>query len=139
MAKPAITTTNPKDILGLKKVPLRLLFSPALLWLARVMGLGAKKYAPWNWRTKAVRHTVYLEAAMRHILLAADGEDADEESGYPHEAHAMACMFICLDSRAVGNLIDDRAKSGRMQGLMNELIEKDDLAIGSVFKRKGAK
>jgi len=133
------TTTNPKDLLGLKKVPLRLIMSPALLWLARVMGGGAVKYGPWNWRAKHVRHMVYLEAIMRHTLLAADGEEVDEESGYPHEAHIMACAFIILDAKAVGALIDDRAKSPdhAMQKLMNELIESGESAIlGSVFKKK---
>jgi len=121
MSKP----TNPKDLLGLKKTPLRLLPPTASIECSMVMGLGAKKYGAYNWRENSVRHTVYLEAALRHILQALDGEDADKESGRPHEAHAMACMAILLDAKHGGNLIDDRNKSGTVAKLIDELIEKN--------------
>lgn len=112
-------STNPKDIIGLTKAPLRLIPPTALIECAVVMGLGAKKYdGPYNWRDNAVRATVYLEAAMRHILQAADGVDVDPESGMTHYAHAMACMAILIDATHVGNLIDDRYKSGVVDGLL---------------------
>ena len=119
----ASDTTNPKDIQGQKKTPLRLISDIAMTYLARVMGLGAKKYGPYNWRDKKVKWTVYLEAARRHIALAADGEDADPESGMPHEAHAMACMAILLDAKVTDSLIDDRHKTGKLAGLMKQLDE----------------
>lgn len=114
---------NPKDAIGLTKPPLRLLPAAALLFLARVLGLGAKKYGPYNWRTAKVRYTVYLEAAMRHILSALDGEEIDPESGQPHAAHAMACMAILLDAKATGNLVDDRPTPGVAASLIKELTE----------------
>lgn len=104
--------TNPKDLVGLKKPPVDLVPPAALLHMSRVMGLGAEKYGAYNWREKKVRSTVYLAAAMRHILQALDGEDLDPESGQPHEAHAAACMAILLDAQASGNLIDDRPTPG---------------------------
>lgn len=116
--KPSMPT-NPKDIIGLTKAPLRLVPPAALIECAVVMGLGAKKYGPYNWRDNAVRATVYLEAAMRHILQAADGVDVDPESGMTHYAHAMACMAILIDATHVGNLIDDRHKSGVVEGLLD--------------------
>ena len=103
---------NPKDVLGLKKAPLRLVPPVALIECAAVMALGARKYGPYNWRENKVRHSVYLEAAMRHLLQAMDGEDADPESGRPHEAHVMACMALFLDAKHTGNFVDDRNKSG---------------------------
>jgi hypothetical protein len=45
-----LDTTNPKDAFGLKKPPLRLIPAAALLYMARVFGLGATKYGPYNWR-----------------------------------------------------------------------------------------
>jgi hypothetical protein len=111
---------NPKDILGLEKAPLRLIPGPSLVRLSKAMELGAKKYGPYNWRAKAVRYSVYLEAAMRHILSALDGEDLDRESGQPHAAHAMACMAIVLDAQATGNLIDDRPTPGVTAQLIAE-------------------
>lgn len=102
---------NPKDVLGLKKTPLRLFPPVALVYGAEVMRLGAAKYGLYNWRDHPVRLSVYLEAAMRHILQAAEGEDDDLESGLPHAAHAMCCMAIILDAHWQGKLIDDRPKA----------------------------
>lgn len=101
---------NPKDLLGLRKVPLRLIPKVALTYLAWVMNLGADKYGAYNWRENNVRLTVYTEAAMRHLMAYETGEDIDPESGQPHAAHVMACMAILLDAREGGNLEDDRFK-----------------------------
>lgn len=103
---------NPKDRIGDTKVRLSLVPGPAVIAIAKVMTLGAKKYGPYNWRQNKVRRTVYLEAALRHILAALDGEDADPESGQMHEAHAASCMAIILDASATGNLVDDRPTPG---------------------------
>lgn len=104
--------TNPKDKLGIKKAPLRLV-PPALeIYTSLPMMVGGVKYDPYNWRGKAVRQSIYLEAAKRHILALLDGEDTDEETGGPHEASVAACMAIVLDARATGNLIDDRPPKG---------------------------
>lgn len=112
--------SNPKDLLGVLKLPLRFIPAPALAYLSKVMELGATKYGPFNWRKTKVKRTVYLEAAIRHILSALDGEDLDPESDQPHEAHAMACMAIVLDADATGNLIDDRFTPG----VFGELVQK---------------
>ena len=121
---PPSQPTNPKDAAGTKKPPLRLLPTIALLYLSRVMALGAKKYGEWNWRASKVRATIYDEAALRHIFALLDGQDKDEESGLPHEAHIMACMAIKLDAQACGQLIDDRNKSGNVAGVIKQLTEK---------------
>jgi hypothetical protein len=113
--------TNPKDIIGMTKPPLRLVPPALMIFVSRAMALGAKKYGPYNWRGNRVRRTVYLEAALRHILQALDGEDIDEESGQPHEAHAAACMGIILDAAHCGALIDDRATPGPAGKLIRKL------------------
>lgn len=115
---------NPKDAYGLKKPPLRLIPPSALLFVSRVFGLGAKKYGPYNWRDAGVKHTVYLEAAMRHLGQALDGEELDPESGQPHEAHAMACMAIILDAKSLGKLINDLPPPGCSSKLIAQLTEK---------------
>lgn len=119
-------TTNPKDVFGLKKLPLRLIPSPALAHLAMVMALGARKYGAYNWREKEVRLTVYLEAAERHLRSVLDGELIDAESGQPHVAHAMACCAIILDAMALGKFMDDRPPPGVFAKLVSELIEKEE-------------
>jgi hypothetical protein len=107
-AVPPLPDTNPKTAFGVQKAPLHLIPPPALLAVAGVMGLGAKKYGPYNWREHAVSASVYQAAAMRHLLAWWSGEDLDPESGQSHLAHAMACCAIVLDAAAVGKLNDDR-------------------------------
>lgn len=99
---------NPKTAKGRKKVPLRLLPTAALRAWAWVQKHGADKYGEWNWRKHRVSRSVYYEAALRHLTQMWDGEDADAESGQPHEAHVMACMAIILDAKTSGTLNDDR-------------------------------
>lgn len=109
---------NPKLAAGLRKVQLRLV-PPALdIYVSVVQALGAEKYGPYNWRALRVSRVTYLEAAQRHILAALDGEDADPESGVPHEAHVAACMAIVLDAMTVGRLADDRYKTGKVGALL---------------------
>src|SRR5712664_2550430 len=91
--------TNPKDLIGKKKPMLWLVPSALLIIVSKVMELGAKKYGPYNWRTQKVQSTVYITAAMRHLLSSLDGEDIDPESGQPHIAHADACCAILLDAQ----------------------------------------
>jgi len=112
---------NPKDILGLFKPRLSLVPPPLMLYVAKVMELGAKKYGPYNWRGNKVLATIYAEAAMRHILAYLDGETLDPESGQPHTAHVAACMGILLDAEATGNLDDDRYMPGVAGRLIVEM------------------
>lgn len=112
--------TNPKSAFGMKKPPMHLIPQTALVQLAGVMELGAKKYQPYNWRTSSVAATVYVSAALRHIAQYLDGENIDEESGESHISHAMACCAILLDAAATGNLIDDRPKPSNIGALIKE-------------------
>jgi hypothetical protein len=116
---------NPKDRIGVTKLPLRFIPPGSLAFLARVMELGAIKYGGFNWRSNKVKSTVYYEAALRHIWSALDGEDIDPESGQPHSAHAMACMAIILDAQATGNLVDDRYTPGKFGELVQTMIRKE--------------
>ena len=109
---------NPKDLLGMQKVPLRLVPPALSIFAAKALELGAKKYGPYNWRQNRVLRSIYIEAAMRHLLAALDGEDSDPESGLPHEAHAAACMAILLDAKENGNLIEDRPAPGPASALI---------------------
>lgn len=112
--------TNPKDLLGSKKPAMWLIPQSALVFMAKVMELGAKKYGAYNWRDKQVRGTVYVSAAQRHLASWLDGDSTDEESGVSHLAHVMACCSIILDAQATGNLIDDRPKPGAASQLIKE-------------------
>ncbi len=122
MAKRKPHTTNPKDLLGVKKVPLLSVIPPASLIVEGVaMRYGAYLapkvdgtlgYGPYNWRTSPVIASIYVDACMRHLLGWWDGEEKAGDSGVPHIGHAKACLGIIADAQAHGNLVDDRPPAG---------------------------
>ncbi len=85
-------------------------------WLAEAHADGARKYGPLNWRDAAIPLTVYIDAAIRHLLALKEGEDCSSDSGLRHAAHVMAGMSIVLDAAACGKLVDDRV-NGRPDAL----------------------
>lgn len=116
---------NPKDRTGSSKVPLHLLPPAALAYTAEVLRHGAEKYGEFNWRTSRVRATVYVSAALRHLLRYLDGEDVDPDSGLPHAAHVMASMAILIDAALVDALIDDRNKTGKYGAVADSLTRQE--------------
>lgn len=101
-------TTNPKDLLGVKKVPLTIIPPIASALEAEAMLDGQKKYGPYNWRSKKVRARIYIDACMRHLAAWLEGQEYAEDSGCHHLGHARACLGILLDAQNIGHLIDDR-------------------------------
>src|SRR5262249_14710156 len=78
-----VDQTSPKDILGIKKTPTRFVPPALQIWTAGVMATGRSKYGElydvygydgMNWRMKAVRLSVYLEAIDRHYQATKDGQ-----------------------------------------------------------------
>lgn len=104
---------NPKTIYGVEKPPLNLIPPIALVEESKAFGNGAEKYGPFNWREKTVSVSIYVAAAMRHLLAYWDGEDLAQDSKVHHLAHARACMAIVLDAGSLGKLNDDRPPKGR--------------------------
>ena len=100
--------TNPKDLLGDKKVSLGQISPAALVHESMAMMDGSWKYGYRNWREKKVQARIYIDAALRHIEAWAEGEELAEDSGVHHLGHARACLGILLDAQENGNLIDNR-------------------------------
>ena len=111
--KAGIVSGNPKDIFASRKVVLGLLPGAGKIYGALATMLGAKKYGPYNWRENAIKHTVYLDAAERHLMAIRDGQWLDPESGVPHWGHIIASASIVLDANSVGKLIDDLPLPGK--------------------------
>lgn len=111
--------TNPKDLIGAKKVRLDLVPPASIIYQALAMEDGLK-YGPYNWREKKVRTSVYLAAAFRHYLRYLDGEDIDPDSKKPHLGHILACFGIIADATETGNLVDDRPKPGAASALIEK-------------------
>lgn len=119
-------SSNPKDAVGQLKPQLNLIPASAQILESVVMALGAEKYGPFNWRESAVRASIYVAAAMRHLLAWADGQNEDPESGVSHLAHVRACMGIVLDAQSLGKLEDDRPKqSGEAAKLIEQHTKQD--------------
>jgi hypothetical protein len=78
--------------------------------MLRVLGFGARKYAPDNWR-RGIAYRRVLAAIYRHWSAIMRGEDRDPETGLLHAAHIMCeAAFLTeyqLDGRAE---LDDRNK-----------------------------
>ena len=108
--KEAIDESNPKDLIGQKKVPMSQFPPIAAAWGSAAMLDGTIKYGYRNYRDKKVRATVYVDACMRHLSAWVEGEDAAEDSGIKHLGHAIACLGILLDAEANNTLLDDRVK-----------------------------
>jgi len=123
--------TNPKDALGIKKVPLSTLPTGPMYEVALAMLEGARKYGRHNYRTMGVKASVYYDAAMRHLTAWWEGEDIDEASGIHHLMKAAACLFVVRDSELMENWIDDRPpqypqklNTGRLNALSQDMITK---------------
>lgn len=101
--------TNPKDILGSRKLPLHLW--PTTATALGCLGFlnGALKYGRANFRAIGVRASVYYDACRRHMDAWFEGEECDPDDGVPHMAAALACLAIIVDAQAAGKLNDDRA------------------------------
>lgn len=115
---------NPKDLVGLRKPRLALVPPALVLHTSEAMRNGAEKYDPYNYRQNPVLMTVYIEAAMRHLLSMLDGEDAAKDSKVLHAAHVAACMGVILDCTENGNMIDDRPPAGNAPELIERLTRK---------------
>jgi hypothetical protein len=64
--------------------------------LTEVLTVGAKKYAPENWKHVDDAENRYKAALLRHIYAYLDGEMNDSEDGLSHLAHA-SCNLMFLE------------------------------------------
>lgn len=115
---------NPKTAFGITKPSLSKVPPSVMLYLALGFMDGAKKYGAYNWRTKNVTASIYVDACLRHLQSWFDGEEYARDSGFPHLAHALACIAILVDGKENGSLIDDRPPPGAMADLIETWTER---------------
>jgi len=105
----ATKPSNPKDALGIKKVPFSTISAPVLAELGVAMLEGALKYGRHNYRVIGVRASVYYDAVMaRHMPSWWEGEDDDPESDISHVTKAIASLVVLRDAMINGTWVDDR-------------------------------
>jgi len=101
--------TNPKDSLGIRKVPLHCIPMRVLGEVGLAMLEGGRKYGAHNYRNAGVKASVYVDAVGRHLFLQWwEGEDTDIDSGLSHVTKAIASLIVLRDSMLMGNWVDDR-------------------------------
>ena len=100
--------TNPKDAVGMKKVPMSVVSGPVMMSVGLAMLEGARKYGRHNYRVSGVRASVYYDAAMRHLMAWWEGEDTDPDSGLSHIIKAIASLMVLADADMSEKVIDDR-------------------------------
>lgn len=115
--------TNPKDAMGIAKVPQSCIPAPVIGELGLAMMEGALKYGRHNYRSVGVRASVYFDAAKRHLDAFWEGEDTDPQSGVHHLVKAMACLAVLRDSMLQKNWVDDRPPPSP-EGWQEELNQK---------------
>lgn len=101
--------TNPKDAVGIKKVPLMSVIPwDAMALVALALFEGARKYGRGNYRAAGVRASVYVDAGTGHRANFWEGEDIDPESGIHHLAKSIASDMVLLAGILRKNWVDDR-------------------------------
>lgn len=126
--------TNPKDMIGAKKVPLSTLPFRVLWRVGLAMLEGMCKYGRHNYRAAGVRASVYFDAVVsRHLGAWWEGEDIDADSGLNHIDKAIAGLMVMRDSMLEGNFVDDRPPRAA-----NDLAELNDMA-GKIIARHADK
>lgn len=81
-----------------------------LLRVGHVLGFGASKYKPHNWRL-GLGWSDTIGSALRHIFAFAEGENIDAESGQCHIDNAITQLIFLSEYYHTGTGIDDRWSS----------------------------
>lgn len=104
--------TNPKDIVGSRKLAFSVLPWRVLYRVALAMLEGALKYGRHNYRAAGARASVYFDALQRHSGEWWEGTDIDPDSNLHHIDKAIATLVVLRDSMLQGNFVDDRPPRG---------------------------
>jgi hypothetical protein len=99
---------NPKDALGVKKIPQSVVSQAVMREVGLGMLEGSLKYGRHNYRVSKVLGSVYYDAARRHIDSWWEGEDLDPDSGLSHITKAICSLVVLRDAMIVGQMSDDR-------------------------------
>jgi hypothetical protein len=107
-----VPDANPKKQYGLQSMPISMWSPLATAYGALGLYNGSLKYGRGNYKAVPVEASIYIDAALRHLLAWAEGEEYDLSDGVPNLGGVLANIAILIDARSIGNLIDDRQISG---------------------------
>jgi hypothetical protein len=121
----SVKEANPKDAVGVRKwrqfttVPMTVISELGVAMLE-----GARKYGRHNYRVAGVRSSIYVDAAMGHLMQYWEGEDIDADSGLHHVVKAMASLAVLRDAMIQEKLTDDRPPKANLDRVRDELQTK---------------
>ncbi len=116
--------TNPKDAVGIAKIPASVIPRTVLAEVALGLFEGARKYGRHNYREAGVRASVYFDALNRHGDRFWEGEDTDPDSGLSHVTKMITTLMVLRDSMISGNWVDDRPPRTAPPGFFDDLNAK---------------
>jgi hypothetical protein len=120
--------SNPKDVIGSRKIDLSLVPDTLVICVAGAFLEGALKYGRFNWRIAGVRASIYIAACRRHISKWVNGQDEEPATTVHHLDSAIACLAIIRDSMLYGKLTDDRPPCPNTNA-MAELIDGEEKRV----------
>lgn len=118
----ATKPSNPKDVIGSRKVDPGLVPDTMVFCAAVAFTEGATKYGRFNWRVAGVRSSIYHAALKRHLAKWWNGQNYDPNTSVHHLDNALACLAILRDAELYGKLTDDRPPSPNRDA-MADLID----------------
>jgi hypothetical protein len=113
--------TNPKDLMGIRKVSFCCLPWPVLGEAGLGMQEGGMKYGRHNYRSEGVAVSTYVDAVIRHITAYWEGEDIDPDSGIHHIGKAISTLIVLRDAQLNDKATDDRPIKPRNPDWLKEL------------------
>lgn len=111
------------------KPPMDLLPHYPLVEIAKILGHGAEKYGPHNWRA-GIKFSRLTAAAERHMGAFKDGEDLDPDSGLSHVAHAACNLLFLLEHLRNRPDMDDRYKGPNQQ-----VVDGGEITKGNAWRK----
>jgi hypothetical protein len=132
-SEPTTKVSNPKDVIGSKKVPMSCVPAGVMAEVAVAMFEGTTKYGRHNYRAVGVRASVYYDAAMRHLMRWWEGEDLDPDSGVSHVVKAMTSLLVLRDAMHNDKMTDDRPPILQDVGELYTGLNKDCEKIVDIY------
>lgn len=101
-------SSNPKDVVGSRKLSLSCVPWTLIVCAARALWEGVLKYGRFNWRICGIRGSIYLDALKRHLAKYENGQDVDPKTKIHHLDSMIGCLAIMRDAMLYGKFEDDR-------------------------------
>lgn len=144
--------SNPKDNVGIKKwrqfttIPLTVMCELGVAMLE-----GHKKgYGRHNYRVAGVKASVYVDAAVGHIMQWWEGEDIDADSQLSHITKAISSLVVLRDAMIQQQLNDDRPPKAKLDEVRDEgfantivgfpygfVVDRLDVVLGTIAHTHG--